>query len=418
MVIRYRNGDGMADKRDYYEVLGVSKTADLDEIKKSYRRLAKQYHPDSNQGDATAEQKFKEASEAYAVLSDSEKRAKYDQYGHAAFDPSSGAGGFDFNSMDFGDIFGEFGFGDIFGGIFGGSRGGRRSGPMQGANLRTSIEIEFAEAVFGCEKELQLNLKDECPHCHGSGAKPGSEKITCPKCNGEGKIVYTQQSLFGMMRNVRACPDCGGEGKIIKDKCPDCMGTGYISARKKISVSIPAGIDQENVVRIRGKGEPGINGGARGDLLVSVYIKPHPVFQRRGNDLYSTVPMSFAQAVLGGEILVDTIDGQVVYEIKPGTATDTTVRLRGKGVPMLRNKSLRGDHYINLTVQVPVKVSSEAKELLLKLDGMTGNAMERAREDIAAKSKDNDGRTDSDSGTKDKKSSSKKDKKKISDWFK
>lgn len=381
----------MADKRDYYEVLGVSKNAGLDEIKKSYRKLAKQYHPDSNPGNKEAEQKFKEASEAYAVLSDSDKRAKYDQFGHAAFDGAGGGGGFDFSGMDFSDIFGEFGFGDIFGSVFGGGRrGGGYSGPMQGASLRAAVEIDFHEAVFGCEKELQLSLKDECPHCHGSGAKPGSEKVSCTKCGGKGQVVYMQQSLFGTMRNVRTCPDCGGSGRIIKEKCPDCSGTGYVSSRKTISVSIPAGIDQENVVRIRGKGEPGVNGGSRGDLLVSVYIRPHPIFQRRGNDIYSTVPMSYAQAVLGGEILVDTIDGQVVYDIKPGTATDTTVRLRGKGVPFLRNKSMRGDHYITLIVQVPVKVPAEAKELLLQLDKLTGNAIERAQEDIAAKSKDKD----------------------------
>lgn len=400
----------MAEKRDYYEVLGVTKSAGLDEIKKAYRKLAKKYHPDSNPGNKEAEQKFKEASEAYAVLSDSDKRAKYDQFGHSAFEGAGGAGGFDFSGMDFSDIFGEFGFGDIFGGIFGGGRGGSRySGPMQGASLRTSVEIDFNEAVFGCEKELKLSLKDECAHCHGSGAKPGSEKVTCTNCQGKGQVVFMQQSLFGTMRNVRSCPDCGGTGKIIKEKCPDCSGTGYVSSRKTISVSIPAGIDQENVVRIRGKGEPGINGGSRGDLLVSVYIRPHPIFQRRGNDIYSTVPMSYAQAVLGGEILVDTIDGQVVYEIKPGTATDTTVRLRGKGVPLLRNKNIRGDHFITLVVQIPVKVNAEAEELLLKADRLTGNAIERAKADIAAKSDKKEGEKNSKKG--------KKLKDKISDLF-
>lgn len=400
----------MAEKRDYYEVLGVTKSAGLDEIKKAYRKLAKKYHPDSNPGNKEAEQKFKEASEAYAVLSDSDKRAKYDQFGHSAFEGAGGAGGFDFSGMDFSDIFGEFGFGDIFGGIFGGGRGGSRySGPMQGASLRTSVEIDFNEAVFGCEKELKLSLKDECAHCHGSGAKPGSEKVTCTNCQGKGQVVFMQQSLFGTMRNVRSCPDCGGTGKIIKEKCPDCSGTGYVSSRKTISVSIPAGIDQENVVRIRGKGEPGINGGSRGDLLVSVYIRPHPIFRRRGNDIYSTVPVSYAQAVLGGEILVDTIDGQVVYEIKPGTATDTTVRLRGKGVPLLRNKNIRGDHFITLVVQIPVKVNAEAEELLLKADRLTGNAIERAKADIAAKSDKKEGEKNSKKG--------KKLKDKISDLF-
>ena len=267
-------------KRDYYEVLGVDRNADEATIKKAYRVLAKKYHPDANPGDKEAEKKFKEASEAYAVLSDAEKRKQYDQFGHAAFDGSAGggAGGFDFSGMDMGDI-----FGDIFGDFFGGGSRSRRAnnGPMKGANIRTSIRITFEEAVFGCEKEIELVLKDECKTCHGSGAKPGTSKETCPKCGGKGKVVYSQQSLFGMVQNVQSCPDCNGTGQIIKEKCPDCRGTGYIASKKKIQVSIPAGIDDGQSVRIREKGEPGVNGGPRGDLLVEVVVSRHPIFQRQ-----------------------------------------------------------------------------------------------------------------------------------------
>ena len=249
-------------KRDYYEVLGVSKDADEATLKKAYRQVAKKYHPDMNPGDAEAEKKFKEASEAYAVLSDPEKRRQYDQFGHAAFDGSAGAGGgyggFDFNGADFGDIFGDI-FGDLFGG---GRRAGRANqGPMKGMNIRKSVRITFEEAVFGCEKELDVVLKDPCPKCNGTGAKPGTSPETCPKCGGKGQVVYTQQSFFGTVQNVQTCPDCQGTGKIIKEKCPDCGGTGYVASKKKISVSIPAGIDNGQSVRIREKGEPGVNGG-------------------------------------------------------------------------------------------------------------------------------------------------------------
>lgn len=356
----------MAEKRDYYEVLGVGRTATDEEIKKAYRQLAKKYHPDMNPGDKNAEAKFKEASEAYAVLSDSDKRRQYDQFGHAAFDggAGAGAGGFDFGGMDMGDI-----FGDIFGDFFGGGRSRRQNnGPMQGANLRTSVRITFEEAVFGTEKEMELTLKDECESCHGTGAKAGTSADTCPKCGGKGQVVYTQQSLFGMVRNVQTCPDCKGTGKIIRDKCPNCYGTGYISSKKKIKVSIPAGIDSGQSVRIRGKGEPGVNGGPRGDLLVEVEVSRHPIFQRQDYDIYSTAPISYATAVLGGDVRISTVDGDVVYTVKPGTQTDTKIRLREKGVPSLRNRAVRGDHYVTLVVQVPTSLNSEQKELLRKFD--------------------------------------------------
>ena len=361
----------MADKRDYYEVLGVSKTAGDDEIKKAYRQLAKKYHPDMNPGDTEAEIKFKEASEAYAILSDPDKRRQYDQFGHAAFENGgAGAGGFDFSGMDFSDI-----FGDIFGDFFGG--GSRRSsnGPMKGANLRAAVNISFEDAAFGCEKELEITLKEECAACHGSGANAGTSKETCTKCGGKGRVMMTSQSLFGMVQNVTTCPDCRGTGQVIKTPCPDCQGTGYVSVRRKITVDIPAGIDNGQSVRIRDKGEPGRNGGPRGDLLVEVRVAPHSIFQRSDYDIYSSAPMSFAQAALGGSILIDTLDGQVMYDVKPGTQTDTRIRLRGKGIPSLRNKNMRGDHYVTLVVQVPTDLSHEAKEALKAFDAVSGDSL-------------------------------------------
>lgn len=364
-------------KRDYYEVLGVDKSADDAALKKAYRALAKKYHPDVNPGDQEAEKKFKEASEAYAILSDPEKRRQYDQFGHAAFDGGAGGGaggfgGFDFNGGDFGDIFGDI-FGDLFGG---GSRRGRaNNGPMKGANIRKNIRITFEEAIFGCEKELELILKDECTTCNGTGAKPGTSPETCPKCGGRGQIVYSQQSFFGMVQNVQTCPECNGSGKVIKEKCTSCQGTGYTSSKKKIKVSIPAGIDNGQCVRIREKGEPGTNGGPRGDLLVEVTVSRHPLFQRQEMHIFSTVPVSFAQAALGADIKIKTVDGEVIYNVKPGTKTGTKVRLKGKGVPSLRNPQVRGDHYVTLVIQTPEKLSSEAKEALRKFDELTGNTL-------------------------------------------
>lgn len=364
-------------KRDYYEVLGVDKNADEAAIKKAYRVLAKKYHPDMNPGDAEAEKKFKEASEAYAVLSDPEKRKQYDQFGHAAFDGSAGGGfgGFDFNSADFGDI-----FGDIFGDFFGGRRSSSRdaNAPMKGSNIRTSVRITFEEAVFGTEKEIELTVKEECKTCHGSGAKPGTAPQTCTKCGGKGQVVFTQQSFFGTVRNVQLCPECQGKGKVIKDKCTDCHGTGLVPMKKRFAVTIPAGIDNGQCKRLSGQGEPGVNGGPRGDVLVEVIVGRHPIFQRQEINIFSTVPISFAVAALGGDVVIDTVDGKVIYEVKAGTQTDTRVRLKGKGVPSLRNKDIRGDHYVTLVVQVPDKLSREAKDLLKKFDEATDDSLNAA----------------------------------------
>lgn len=363
-------------KRDYYEVLGIGKNADDAEIKKAYRALAKKYHPDVNPGNAEAEAKFKEASEAYAILSDPDKRRQYDQFGHAAFEGGAGgAGGFDFTGADFSDI-----FGDIFGDFFGGGRSrSANNGPMKGANLRTSVRITFEEAVFGCEKEIELTIKENCKTCNGTGAKPGTSPETCSKCGGKGQVVFTSQSFFGTVRNVQACPDCQGTGKIIKEKCMDCRGTGYVPMKKRYAVDIPAGIDNGQCKRLPGLGEPGTNGGARGDVLVEVIVGRHPIFQRQDYNIFSTVPISFAVAALGGEIVIDTVDGKVIYDVKPGTQTDTKVRLKGKGVPTLRNKEVRGDHYVTLVVEVPDKLSHEAKELLRQFDAESGDSLNAAK---------------------------------------
>lgn len=362
-------------KRDYYEVLGIDRGADDDTIKKAYRKLAKKYHPDMNPGNADAEAKFKEASEAYAILSDPQKRQQYDQFGHAAFEQGGGGaggfggfGGFDFNGGGMGDIFGDI-FGDLFGG--GGRSRGANRGPMRGANLRAVINITFEEAVFGCEKHIELNLKDTCATCNGTGAKPGTSPETCPKCNGEGRVYVTQQSMFGTIRSEQVCPQCQGSGKIIKEKCTDCNGTGYITRKTKIKVTVPAGIDNGQSIRIREKGEPGVNGGPRGDLLVEVRVARHPIFQRNDMNIYSTSAITFAQAALGGKVRIKTVDGEVEYEVKPGTQTDTKVRLKGKGVPSLRNKQKRGDHYVTLVVQTPTKLSKESKKALEEFDRLS-----------------------------------------------
>lgn len=361
----------MADKRDYYEVLGVPKNASDADIKKAFRTVAKKYHPDAHPGDKECEEKFKEAQEAYAVLSDADKRRQYDQFGHAAFDGTGGAGGFDFSGMDMGDI-----FGDIFGDLFGGGRRSRANsnGPMKGANVRMSVRISFEEAIFGCEKELEFVYKEPCETCHATGAKPGTSPETCSKCGGKGKVMYTSQSLFGTMQNVQTCPDCQGSGKIVREKCPDCRGTGYIAKKTRKVVAIPAGIDNGQSIRISNYGEPGKNGGPRGDVIVEVIVSRSQEFERQDMHIFSEAQISYPIAVLGGDVRIKTVDGDIIYTVAPGTKTGTRIRLKGKGVPSPRNKDIRGDHYVTLVIATPTNLSKEAKEALRQFDQLTGGS--------------------------------------------
>ena len=356
----------MAEKRDYYEVLGIPKTATEAEIKKAFRTTAKKYHPDMHPGDKECEEKFKEAQEAYAVLSDPDKRRQYDQFGHAAFDGSAGggAGGFDFSGMDMGDIFGDI-FGDFFGG---GSRRSSNNGPQKGANVRLSVRITFEEAIFGCAKELEFSYKEECKTCHGTGAKPGTSPETCSKCGGKGKVVYSQQSLFGMMQNVQTCPDCQGTGKVVKEKCLDCRGNGYVAKRIKKTVDIPAGIDSGKSIRLRGKGMPGTGGGEAGDLLLKVTVAPKPGYERKGMDVYTTVSVPYTTAVFGGETLVHTLYGDVMCKIKEGTQSGSKIRLRGKGIVSMKDSSVHGDQYVTIQIEVPRNLSPQARQKLKEFE--------------------------------------------------
>ena len=359
----------MADKRDYYEVLGVSKGASDDELKKAFRKEAKKYHPDLHPGDKEAEAKFKEINEAYEVLSNPEKRQRYDQFGHAGVDSNYGAGG-GYGGSGFGD-FGDI-FSDIFGGGFGfGGSGGRRNGPRRGNDVRQVVTISFEEAAFGCKKKINITKQEGCPTCKGTGAKPGTSAETCSHCHGTGQIQTQQRTILGYMTNVTTCPHCQGSGKIIKEPCRDCRGTGKVRKTRTVEIDIPAGIDDGQTMQLSGQGEAGERGGPSGDLLITVRVRPHQMFDRSGNDVYLTMPVTFVQAALGATLTVPTLDGVVEYDIPEGTQSGTRFRLRGKGIPFIRGKN-RGDQYVTVVIETPRSLNKEQKEALRRFSETLG----------------------------------------------
>lgn len=370
--------------RDYYETLNVSKDASQDEIKSSFRSLAKKYHPDLNPDDKEAEQKFKEINEAYEVLSDPEKRRKYDTFGHAGV---NGQGGYSQDFGGFGDIFDDI-F-DIFGGGFGGGYSGssRKRGPVRGADLRYDLELDFKEAVFGIEKEIQIRRSENCETCDGTGVKPGSSKVKCSKCNGSGEVRYAQQSPFGQIVRVATCDECGGTGEIIKDKCTACSGTGKKIKNKKIKVKVPAGVDTGSIISIRGEGEAGERGGSPGDLFVYIRVKKHDIFKRNGNDIYYTIPISFTDAALGAELEIPTLEGIIKYKVPEGTQTGTQFRLKNKGVPNVRGVG-KGDLYFKVEVEVPKKLTNRQKELLQEFVKESGQSYKEDKKGFFGKMKD------------------------------
>lgn len=381
----------MAEKRDYYEVLGVPKTASADEIKKAYRKLAKEYHPDRNPGDKTAEDKFKEAGEAYEVLGNEEKRAKYDQFGHAAFDGAAGAGGAGYGAGGF--DFGGFGdiFSDIFGGGFGGGFGGQRrnpTAPQRGNDIEQSIELTFEQACFGTEMEVNINHTETCEHCHGSCAEPGSgERVKCSACGGTGQVRRVQKTPFGSFANVTTCSACGGSGTVIKNPCKVCGGKGSVHKARKKKIRVPAGINHGQQISVRGEGDAGRNGGPSGDLLLTVYVKKHKIFERQGYDIYCDFPITFVEAALGAEVEVPTIDGKVKYNISEGTQSGTKFRLRGKGVPKI-NSSQRGDQYVTVVVEIPKNLNDKQKDLLKQFADTVDGSKYKQRKTFFDKMKD------------------------------
>ena len=363
----------MAEKRDYYEVLGVSKNASEDEIKRAYKKLARKYHPDMNPGDKEAEEKFKEVNEANEVLSNPEKKAKYDQFGFAGVDPNygagqggyGGAGGFDFG--DLGDIFGSF-----FGGGFGGQQQ-RRNGPQRGESIRVSVSLSFTEAAFGCEKELTVERMEQCTTCKGSGCAPGTTPEVCPECHGSGVVQTRRQTPMGVFASSNPCRKCGGTGRIIHQPCPDCHGGGFTRKRKTIKVSIPAGIDNGQTISIRGQGHAGKNGGPAGDLLITITVRPHELFRREGTSVLCEAPITFTQAVLGAELEIPTIDGKVKYTLPEGTQSGTTFRLKGKGIPSINGRG-RGDQYVTVYIETPKNLNKEQEEALKKFAETMGES--------------------------------------------
>ena len=375
----------MADKRDYYEVLGISKGASEDEIKKAYKKMARKYHPDLNPDNKEAEEKFKEVNEAYEVLSDPDKKARYDQYGHAGVDPNFGAGaGFD-GSFDFGDL-GDI-FGNFFGGGFGG--GGRRTNPnapQRGESIRLSLTISFEEAAFGCEKEITVERMEQCGTCSGSGCAAGTTPEVCPDCHGTGQVQVRRQTPMGVFATSSPCGRCGGKGKIIHQPCPDCRGTGAVRKRKTIKASVPAGIDNGQTISIRGQGHAGKNGGPAGDLLITITVRPHELFRREGTSVLCEAPITFAQAVLGAELEIPTIDGKVKYTLPEGTQSGTTFRLKGKGIPSINGRG-RGDQYVTVYIETPRNLNKEQKEALKKFAESMGDNNYEERRKFFKKSK-------------------------------
>ena len=361
-------------KRDYYEVLGVSRGASEDEIKKAYKKMARKYHPDLNPGDKTAEEKFKEVNEAYEVLSDADKKARYDQYGHAGVDPNFGAGGFgggfdgSFDFGDLGDIFGSF-----FGGGFGGGRRTNPNAPQRGESIRMSIAISFEEAAFGCEKAVTVERYETCDTCHGNGCAPGTSPEVCPDCHGTGTVQVRRQTPMGVFATSSPCPKCGGKGRIIHQPCKDCRGSGMVRKKKTIQASIPAGIDNGQTISIRGQGNAGKNGGPAGDLLITITVRPHELFRREGTSVLCEAPITFTQAVLGAELEIPTIDGKVKYTLPEGTQSGTTFRLKGKGIPSINGRG-RGDQYVTVYIETPKNLNKEQKEALKKFAETMGES--------------------------------------------
>ena len=370
-------------KRDYYEILGLQKGAGEDDIKKAYRKLAKEYHPDRNPGDKAAEAKFKEIGEAYEVLSDSGKRSRYDQFGHAGVDPNFGAGG----SGAYGGGFGGFGddidlgsiFDSLFGGGFGGGEG-RANAPRRGESIRVQLILSFEEAAFGCEREIELSRIEKCEACHGTGAKAGTAPETCPTCKGAGQVRSTRRTPLGTFSSTSACETCGGRGQTIKDACPACKAAGVQRRKVAISARVPAGIDDGQTVSLRGQGHAGMNGGPNGDVLVTVSVRPHALFTRDGTAVHCEVPITFVQAALGADIEIPTLDGRVKLTIPEGTQNAATFRLRGKGIPVL-GSSARGDQYVHVLVEVPKNLSKKQKQLLQEFSSATdaGNHPQRKK---------------------------------------
>ena len=379
------------EKRDYYEVLGVSKTATEAEIKKAYRKLAMKYHPDYNPGDKEAEEKFKEINEAHEVLSDPEKRQRYDQYGFAGVDPNYGAGqgggfGGGFGGVDLGDIFGDI-FGGGFGGFGGGSARANPNAPRKGQDIRVRITLSFDEAVHGCKKNITITRQQQCTECNGTGAAPGTSPETCPDCGGRGYTIRQQRTPFGVMQSQQPCTRCGGKGKLVKNPCKSCHGSGKVATKKTLEVNIPMGIDDDQSFALRGMGDAGANGGPAGDVIVMVTVRPDDLFQRDGYDVWVTVPITFSQAVLGANVVVPTVDGKVEYQVPEGTQSGTRFRLRGKGIQYLNGRG-RGDQYVVVEVEIPKKLNKTQRDALKNFESTLEDNNYEQRKGFMKKLKD------------------------------